>query len=124
MQERYLDLEGKYRDLLEKVKQRGSEHERLKAEIKNYQKTHERDTLEIERLRCIIGLVKKKSVSIQVEEDQLDSSFPRGSRLNKFDLSTDDETKLRNSGEKVQVFDKISPYKQMSRQREEMCDHK
>jgi hypothetical protein len=90
LQERYLDLESKYRDLLEKVKQRGSEHERLKAEIKNYQKTHERDTLEIERLRCIIGLVKKKSVSIQVEEDQLDSSFPRGSRLNKFDLSTDD----------------------------------
>jgi hypothetical protein len=40
LQERYLDLEGKYRDLLEKVKQRGAEHDKLKVEIKNYQKNH------------------------------------------------------------------------------------
>lgn len=75
--------------------------------------------LEIERLRCIIGLVKKRSVSIQVEEDQLDSSFPRGSRFNKFDQSTEDEIKLKTSAEKVNHKEKTSPYKVMSRLREE-----
>lgn len=75
--------------------------------------------LEIERLRCIIGLVKKRSVSIQVEEDQLDSSFPRGSRLNKFDQSTEDEIKLKTSAEKANPKEKTSPYKAMSRLREE-----
>lgn len=121
LQERYLDLEGKYRDLLEKVRQRGTEHERLKAEIKTYQKNRERDALEIERLRCIIGLVKKQSVSIQVEEDQLDSSFPRGSRLNKFDQSTDDEIKLKNSTEKANPRERASPYKNLGtgKQKEE-----
>lgn len=75
--------------------------------------------LEIERLRCIIGLVKKRSVSTQVEEDQLDSSFPRGSRLNKFDQSTEDEIKLKSSAEKANPNEKTSPYKAMSRLREE-----
>jgi hypothetical protein len=75
--------------LLDKAKQRGIEHEKLQCEIKVYRKNHERDELEIERLRCIIGLIKKRSVSIQVEEDQIDSSNgARASRLNKFDQST------------------------------------
>ena len=44
LQERYRELEGKYRDMLETVKQRNAEHEKLKTEIKIYQKNHERDT--------------------------------------------------------------------------------
>lgn len=44
LQERYRELEGKYRDMFEIVKQRNAEHEKLKTEIKIYQKNHERDT--------------------------------------------------------------------------------
>lgn len=44
LQERYRELEGKYRDMFETVKQRNAEHEKLKTEIKIYQKNHERDT--------------------------------------------------------------------------------
>ena len=43
LQERYRELEGKYRDMFETVKQRNAEHEKLKTEIKIYQKNHERD---------------------------------------------------------------------------------
>jgi hypothetical protein len=50
---------------------------------------HDRDVDDIERLRSIIGLIKKQSVSTQVEEDQLNTSNINGaSRMNKFEQST------------------------------------
>jgi hypothetical protein len=73
---------------------------------------HERDTDDIERLRSIIGLIKKQSVSTQVEEDQLDTSNPNGvSRINKFEQSTLDEIRLKNSGEKFNSKEKTFVYK-------------
>jgi hypothetical protein len=49
-----------------------------------------------------------------VEEEQLDCSGPRGSRLNKFDQSTEDEIKIKSSTEKVNSRERASPYKSLS----------
>jgi hypothetical protein len=49
---------------------------------------HERDTEQIEKLRCIIGLTKKKSIPTQVDELELEINNEKLSRNNKFDQST------------------------------------
>ena len=64
-------------------------------------------------------MVKKRSVSIQVDEEALESISSPPSRFNKFDQSTEDEIKLRNSGEKKGSIEKTSPYKHLLRTKNE-----
>ena len=72
----------------------------MKQQISTYETMHRRDTEQIERLRCIIGLINRKSAETQVTEEDLEEGHLfRNSRSNKFDQSTEDDIKFRQSAE-------------------------
>lgn len=80
-----------------------------------YKIMHQRDTEQIEKLRCIIGLINRKTVQTQVSEEDLEWNHPfRYSRSNKFDQSTEDDIKLKITSEAFHSKDKttaVSPKK-------------
>lgn len=68
---------------------------------------HKRDTEQIERLRCIIGLINRKTVETQVSEEELEwNQLFRNSRSNKFDQSTEDDIKIKQTKEAFYSKDK------------------
>lgn len=83
-----------------------------------YEIMHTKDTEQIERLRCIIGLINRKTVETQVSEEELEcNSLNRNSRSNKFDQSTEDEIKFRQTREAFSSKEKLTSKTPKTRER-------
>jgi len=65
LQKKYNKLEQNYQKVLEVTKDRNKVYEKQKQELENFKKLHERDTKEIERLRGMLGFLKKEDKSCQ-----------------------------------------------------------
>lgn len=79
---------------------------------------HVKDTEQIERLRCIIGLINRKTVETQVSEEELEwNNFNRNSRSNKFDQSTEDDIKFRQTKEAFSSKEKQTSKSPKTRER-------